>query len=185
MLLAAKPFTSRSVRVVSRKYDGSLRDEYETQLVEETAEAFTLLSPPGTPYLDHRVGSWQTAAPDGLLELYFPQRWYNLWHICEQQSSVNLMYINLSIPAMLRGDVLEWVDLDLDYRVHVDHSVELLDEAEFAENAARFDYPPELIAQVRAACREIEALLAERAFPFDHERQVERYRRLKALFETQ
>lgn len=173
--MAAKPFTSRSVRVVSRKHDGSLRDEYETQLVEATDEAFTLLSPPGTPYLDHRVGSWQTA-PDGLLELYFPYRWYNVWHICEQTSGANLMYINLATPAVLRGDQLEWVDLDLDYRVHVDHSVELLDEAEFAENTLRFGYPPELVAQVRAACREIEALLAEHAFPFDHEHQVARYR---------
>lgn len=57
--------------------------------------------------------------------------------------------------------------------------MELLDDAEFAENTARFGYPPELVAQVGAACREIEALLAERAFPFDHERQVRRYRQMR------
>jgi uncharacterized protein len=85
------------------------------------------------------------------------------------------MYINLATPAVLRGDQLEWVDLDLDYRVYLDHSVELLDEAEFAGNTQRFRYPPELVAQVRAACREIEGLLAARAFPFDYEQQAARY----------
>jgi uncharacterized protein len=176
--LVPRPHLGRRVRVVSRKYDGSLRDEYETWLVEATDEVITLLSPPGTPYLDHRVGSWQ-AAPDGLLELYFPRRWYNLWHICEQASDVNRVYVNLAAPAVLRGDLLEWVDLDLDYRVHADGSAELLDEDEFAENAARFGYPPELVGQVHAACREIEALLLADAFPFDHERQAARYRQLQ------
>jgi protein associated with RNAse G/E len=89
------------------------------------------------------------------------------------------MYINLATPATLRDNVLEWVDLDLDYRVHLDHTVELLDEVDFAENTARFAYPPGLVAQVRAACREIEVLLAERAFPFDYERQVKRYHTLR------
>jgi uncharacterized protein len=176
--VAATMIAGRSVQVVSRKYDGSLRDEYETWLVEATDEVITLLSPPGTPYLDHRVGSWQTA-PDGLLELYFPRRWYNLWHICERQSAASLMYINLATPVSFWGDRLEWVDLDLDYRVHHDGSAELLDEDEFAENTARFGYPPELVTEVRAACREIEALLSTRDFPFDHERQVARYRELQ------
>lgn len=48
------------------------------------------------------------------------------------------------------------------------------------EGPMRFSYPPELAGQVRAACREIEALLAERALPFDHARQVARYRELRS-----
>ena len=169
----------RKVKVVSKKYDGSLRDEYETALVAETDETITLFSVPGFPYWDHRKGGW-FAAQDGLLEIYFKHRWYNLWHICEQFSQTNLVYINLAMPATLQGDTLTWVDLDLDYRVHLDNSVELLDEADFAQNTQRMGYPPSLIEQVHATCRAIEAGLASRAFPFDHERQVELYQRIKA-----
>ncbi len=41
-------------------------------------------------------------------------------------------------------------------------------------------YPPELITHVQNACQEVEAGLASRAYPFDYEQQVERYRQIKA-----
>jgi protein associated with RNAse G/E len=57
--------------------------------------------------------------------------------------------------------------------------VELLDEEECKQNAQRLSYPPDLKEQVRAACREVEALLVTRTYPFDHERQVELYERIR------
>ena len=91
----------------------------------------------------------------------------------------NLIYVNIALPARLQADVVEWTDLNLDYRVHLDCSVELLDQEEFEQNVQRMGYPPNLIEQVGAACREVEAGLAKRMFSFDHERQVELYRRIK------
>ena len=173
----------RQVKVVSKKYDGSLRDEYETRLVAETDETIVLFSPPGLPYFDHRKGGW-FETPDGLLEIYPKHRWYNVWHIGEQNSHTNLMYINIALPATLQGDVVQWTDLDLDYRVHLHGSVERLDQLEFEQNTQRMGYPPDLIEQVEAACREVEAGLVARIFPFDHARQVERYQRIKQGFPT-
>jgi uncharacterized protein len=168
----------QKVRIVSRKYDGTLRDEYETSLYAETEEALTLFSLPGTPYWDPRKAAW-LEAPDGLIEIYFKRRWYNVWHICEQNSNTNLIYTNIATPATLHAGRIEWTDLDLDYRVHLDNSVEQLDQDEFEHNTQRLNYPPDVIAQVRAACRDVEALLATRAYPFDHARQVELYRQIK------
>src|SRR5262245_3963488 len=168
----------RKVRVVSKKYDGSLRDEYETYLYSESDETITLFSVPGLSYRDHRKGAWFKAT-DGLLEIYFKRRWYNVWHMAEQVSNFNLMYVNISLPATLQGDVVEWTDLDLDYRVHLDNSVERLDQDEFEQNVQRMGYSPDLIEQVEAACTEVEAGLAKRVYPFDYERQVELYRRIK------
>lgn len=168
----------RTVRVVSRKYDGSLREEYETTLYTESNETITLFSPSGLRYYDHRKAAW-LEAPDGLLEIYFKTRWYNVWHIAEQVSGRNLSYVNIATPATLREGVLEWTDLDLDYRVQVAGQVERLDAAEFAQNAQRLGYPPVLLAQTHKACLEVESGLARRVFPFDYEQQVERYRRIK------
>lgn len=168
----------RKVRVISKKYDGSLRDEYETKLYLETDDAILLHSPPGLRYYDHRKAAW-FESPDGLLEIYFKQKWYNVWHIAEQTSHVNLVYVNIALPATLREDVLEWVDLDLDYRLHLDHTLERLDQADFEHNTHRLGYPPDLIERVWAACREVETGLAQRVYPFDHERQVALYQRLR------
>ena len=166
------------VKVVSKKYDGSLRDEYETCLYAESDETIILFSEPGLRYLDHRKAAW-FEAPDGLLEIYFKHRWYDVWHIAEQTSRLNLTYVNIALPATFQQDVVAWTDLDLDYRVHLDHRVERLDQTEFEQNAQRLGYPSDLIEQVRAACREVEAGLAGCTFPFDYERQVELYWRIK------
>src|SRR5262247_288657 len=168
----------RKVRVVSKKYDGSLRDEYETYLYSESDETILLFSIPGLSYWDHRKGA-RFEGPDGLLEIYFKHRWYNVWHVAEQVSNLNLIYVNIALPATLQANVVEWTDLDLDYRVHMDHSVEHLDQEEFEQNALSMGYPRSLVEQVGAACREVEAGLAQRIFPFDYEPQVELYRLIK------
>jgi protein associated with RNAse G/E len=169
----------KTVKVISNKYDGSLRDEYESRLYAESDETIILFSEPGLRYFDHRKAAW-FEGQDGLLEIYFKRRWYNVWHIAEQLSNINIIYINIAMPAMLNESVVEWTDLDLDYRVHLDHSVERLDQDEYEQNALRMGYPQDLIKQVEAACREVEAGLASRIFPFDYARQVELYHRIKS-----
>lgn len=169
----------RIVQVVSRKYDGSLRDAYEAWLYAETAESVTLFSLPGGKAWDYRKQAWVTAA-DGLLEIYFKNRWYNVWHICEQVSGANLIYVNVAMPAFFSPSRLEWVDLDLDYRLHLDGAVEQVDQADFEQNAQQMGYPTSLIGQVEAACREVEAGLVSQRYPFDHARQVALYRQIKA-----
>ena len=76
------------IRIVSRKYDGRLRDEYEALLYAEDDERLVVYAPVGTLSYDRRAQTW-VPAPDGLLEIYFKTRWYNVWHICEQTSNIN------------------------------------------------------------------------------------------------
>jgi protein associated with RNAse G/E len=164
----------RKIQVIKKKYDGSLCDKHEAYLCEETDELITLFSLPGTGYWLYPKATW-LPAPDGLLEIYPKRKWYNIWHIGVQNSYTNLMYVNIAMPAVLQGETLEWVDLDLDYRVHLDHSVQLIDEDEFQLNGQRMKYPPGLIEQVYAACLEVENGIKQNTFPFDYEQQVRRY----------
>jgi uncharacterized protein len=169
----------KKVKVISKKYDGSLRDEYESRLYAESDETIILFSEPGLRYFDHRKAVW-FEGQDGLLEIYFKRRWYNVWHITEQLSNINIIYVNIAMPATLNERVLEWTDLDLDYRVYLDHSVERLDQDEYEQNAQRMGYPRDLIEQVEAACREVETGIASRIFPFDYAHQIELYRLIKS-----
>jgi protein associated with RNAse G/E len=170
----------RKVRVVSQKYDGSPRDEYETYLFMETDEGICLFSPPGLGYWDYRKAA-RLEAQDGLLELYFRHKSYNVWHICKQVSNINLTYVNITMPASLCENTLVWTDLDLDYRLHLNHTIERLDQEEFEHNATRMSYPEDLLEQVRKACQEVEAGLVSGTYPFDYSQQVELYQRIKRL----
>jgi protein associated with RNAse G/E len=169
----------RKIKIVSKKYDGSLRDEYEAFLVAEHEEGFVVYTPPATMDYDFRKQAW-FEGPDGLVELYFRARWYTVLHICEQNSRVNRIYTHLSMPAVRTETGIEWVDLDLDYRVHLDGRIERLDEQEYVENRVAMCYPAEVHEQVQAACAEVEALYQKRAYPFNHAAQVALYRQIKA-----
>lgn len=168
----------REIRIVSRKYDRKLRSEYTAFLYSEIPEILTVYTPPGTMDFDARKGIW-LEAPDGLLELYFRTRWYTVYHICEQNSFYNTMYVHISMPAVLTAHILEWVDLDLDYRVHLDGSIELLDEDEFEYNSQTLEYPAHIVTSAKAACSEIEHLYRQNAFPFNHREQIALYQRIK------
>jgi protein associated with RNAse G/E len=173
----------RTIRITSRKYDGRLRDDYEAFLYAEDDERLVVYAPVGTMSYDRRTQAW-VAAPDGLLEIYFKARWYNVWHICEQNSNINRIYSNLSMPVVLTAEGIEWIDLDLDYRVHFDGRLEQLDAEEYRAHIASMGYPAKVQAQVRAACAEIEALYCQRAEPFNHPAQVALYQQIKAGIAT-
>jgi protein associated with RNAse G/E len=171
------------IRIISRKYDGRLRDEYEAWLYAEDDERLVVYAPVGTLSYDRRTQAW-VPAPDGLLEIYFKQRWYNVWHICEQTSNINLMYSNVSMPVVRTARGIEWVDLDLDYRIHLDGRLEQVDVEEYRAHIASLGYPAEVQAQVQVACAEIEALYLQRADPFNHAAQVALYQQIKAMAAT-
>ena len=167
------------INVISKKYDGTPRDEAETFMISHTGDVIVLLSLPDEPVFVHKRNRWESA-PDGLLQLYFMDRWYNVWHIADQRSGFNKIYANIAMPPTFVNNTLTWVDLDLDIRVHMDGSVELLDEDEFLAHQRTMDYPQELVAQARAAAEEGVQLATHGLYPFDYEIQVANYRRLIA-----
>ncbi len=163
------------VQIISKKYDGTLRDRCESFLCREDEEGWVVYTPPGTDNYDHRHRS-HAEVSDGILGLYFKARWYVVWHICEQNLNINRAYAHLSTPTRMTENGLEWVDLDLDYRIHLDGRLERLDEEEYEQNREVMGYPLELSDRVKETCKEIEALYGERAFPFNHDEQVALYR---------
>lgn len=166
------------VKVLSKKYDGSLRESYKAYLLEETDELITLFVLPNTPSWDYRKDKLDYGQ-DGILETYFKHKWFNVMHICEQHSGINLSYINLATPIIKVADGFEWIDLDLDYRVHLDGSVELLDENEYLENSKAMNYSSIVLQNVTLACQEIEKGLLTKDFPFKHKEHLERYLQVK------
>jgi protein associated with RNAse G/E len=170
----------QKIRMTSRKYDRRLRDEYEAFLYAEDHERLVVYAPVDTLSYDRHKQAW-VPAPDGLLEIYFKTRWYNVWHICEQRSNINQMYCNLSMPAVRTAAGIEWVDLDLDYRIYLDGRLEQLDAEEYQAHISSMGYSLDVQAQVQAACAEIEALYQQRADPFNHAAQVALYQQIQAL----
>jgi uncharacterized protein len=70
------------------------------------------------------------------------------------------------MPPSLDGNVLSYVDLDIDVLVQPDLSYQILDADDFQENAARYDYPNHVRSNAELAVEELIKLIETRTFPF-------------------
>jgi uncharacterized protein len=101
------------------------------------------------------------------VEYYWLDRWYNVFRFLNEDGGTALYYCNINTPPKLEGDMLSYVDLDIDVLAQQDFSFEILDLQEFEVNAARYGYPDELKSQARAALDELVRMIESRQFPFD------------------
>ncbi|MDZ4699336.1 MAG: DUF402 domain-containing protein [Rhodothermales bacterium] len=171
------------LKVISKKYNGSFRSTSEGLHLDAGADHICVLARPDETFFYHSHGKSYTNR-NGMLQYYFTDRWYNVMHMCDSTGSDWAMYINLCAPAVLDGDTLTWVDLDLDYLVTLDGEVKLLDEEEFAQNSKRWRYPKAMVDTVRDVTDNLAGLIDDAAFPFNHIEQREAYRKWMASDRT-
>ena len=179
------------ISVQKRKFNDLARDLSEAYLVSEDEEKIVLFSPPGMAGY-HYAKQQRTTCPDGTLEIYFKNRFCNVWHVCDQRSGTTRIYANVAMPvlgsigvihcAALPGPMarlgFDWIDLDLDMRVTPDGEVEMLDEAEFEINIETMPYPRLIVESARNSWRRLEREALSDVFPFNHRHQVEIYREI-------
>ena len=144
------------------KYDGSPRDEWPAQLVEQCGTLLRIYVPAGTE--ESVQGTCHQVMPDAFTGLFWTDRWYNVWQIDRTEGV--LVYANVAMPCQFDGSVLRWVDLDIDIVCYSDGSIVVKDEQEFKEHISRFAYPEDVVEHALAARDELLSLAKACAFPF-------------------
>ena len=100
-------------------------------------------------------------------EYYWLDRWFNVFRFSAPDGKLKSYYCNINIPPVLDGQVLSYVDLDIDILVQPDFSYRVLDREDFESNAARFGYSDDVRQNTENALNEVIALIDSRAFPFN------------------
>jgi protein associated with RNAse G/E len=162
---------SDPVRVVYRKYDGTLHWNQVAWRLGEDEHGVWVGAPAGTPIrLGEQVREPAVAAH---VFLFAPGAWWTATFNAPPHRT--LIYCDITtVPAWSgngngHGEISEvsMVDLDLDVRRRRGGAVELLDEDEFALHRVHFGYPPEVAAAAQAAADWLVGALGERVEPFD------------------
>ena len=166
----------RTIRVEKTKYDGTIQAAWESRLLDHTGSLLRSVVPGGAPvYVLDRSRWVKSGRTTCMVELYFEDRWYNVWHV--RDGTTELWYCNVALPATFDGQTLRWVDLDIDVRCYRDGAPEVLDEDEFEQHRVELGYPAEVVERALAARDEALRLAQERVFPFDYETQISALRR--------
>lgn len=160
------PF-SRDVNVRKYKYDGSVKAEWEGNLLPHPA--------PGWLLVGHYPDRHLKFTPAGIVisEFFF-------LHCCHLTRPLTILLTyttdgrfreakcDAALPATRQGNVVAFTDLDLDLIVAADLSHYVRDEAQFAKNCRIMHYPEQVVAQAHRGIAWAKALVTARHFPFDN-----------------
>jgi len=109
---------------------GELKWRYEGQVIER-GEGWLKLE----AFFDHdniRVVDVSLNRGDRFVEMYYRDRWYNIFEIHDREGDgLKGWYCNITRPATILDDRVEYVDLFLDLWVSADGRQTILDEEEF------------------------------------------------------
>lgn len=138
--------TGQLLTVNSRKYDFSLRRTWNARVIERT-DKYILVE----GLFEHEVQHQDLgviAKGTRSVEAFFFGRWYNCFVFYEPTGKLRNFYINISMPPKVSDGAVDYVDLDIDFIIWPDQRIEVLDEAEFEENARVYGYPADVLTKV-------------------------------------
>jgi uncharacterized protein len=156
--------SDKSIVVSVSKFDGIQHRTWPAQLVQHDGPLLVL----DAIFQDDIEHDLLGHISKGTLstEYYWTDRWYNVFRFSEPDSTLRNFYCNVNLPPTFDGQVLSYVDLDIDVLVSPDFSYTVLDADDFEENARLFSYPQDVIDNSQKALAEIINLIESRQFPF-------------------
>jgi protein associated with RNAse G/E len=155
--------SSDQVRVIYRKYDGSLHWNQPGLRLGEDEYGVWVGASAGTPVWR---GEERVEPAEHNHVLLFPRDawWTGSFNAAPHRTEI---YCDITtIPTWPTPDVVTMVDLDLDVRRRRVGTVEILDEDEFAVHQVRYGYPAEVVEQAWAAAEWLAGALREGVEPF-------------------
>jgi protein associated with RNAse G/E len=159
-----RPQSEKTITVRTFKYDGTEHRRWRAQ-ISRIESPLIVLDARFEEEIKHPLLG--TVAPGTLsIEYYWLDRWYNIFRFIQPTGELRNFYCNVNVPPILEGNILSYIDLDMDILVAPDLSYTILDEDEFSDNVARFKYPDEVIRRSKEALEQLINLIEKRAFPF-------------------
>lgn len=155
---------STQIEVRAYKYDGLLHRTWAAELIRQKGPLIVLDAKFSEEVSHDLLGT--IASGTHSLEYYWLDRWYNIFRFAQSDGTLRNYYCNVNVPATLVGNVLSYVDLDLDILVAPDFSYRILDVEDFERNARDYSYTPEVQVNALRALDELAGMIEKRSFPF-------------------
>lgn len=155
--------STQKITVNSRKYDQSIRRSWKCELMEQSGKMLVF----GGIFADDVTHTDLGYIKRGTIsyEYYWLDRWYNVFRFHEPNGEFRNYYCNINMPPKFANGVLDYVDLDIDVLVWPGSTYKILDEAEYEENALKFEYPEAVRSNAVAALSELIELIENHELP--------------------
>ncbi|HET6978615.1 MAG TPA: DUF402 domain-containing protein [Pyrinomonadaceae bacterium] len=155
----------QSIVVSVRKYDGVEHRRWPAKIAR-IDEPLLVLDAVFNEEIEHDLLGTISSGTIST-EYYWLDRWYNVFRFSDPAGTLKNFYCNVNQPPVFDGQILSYVDLDIDVLVAPDLTYKILDVEDFEENAKRYSYPNDVQLNARRALSELIELIEARAFPFN------------------
>jgi len=152
------------VTVVVTKHDGTQHRRWRGRLAEQQGSLIVLHAEFDVDVSHHLLGEIKRGTR--LIEYFWLHRWYNVFRFLNDDGATRLFYCNVNKPPEFDGQVLSYIDLDIDMIVRPDFSYEILDSDEFEANSKLYGYSADELQQATEALKQLVSLIELRQFPF-------------------
>jgi protein associated with RNAse G/E len=154
------------ITVRACKYDGSEHRRWPATILRQEGSLLVLDARFDEEIQHDLLGT--IALGTTSIEYYWLDRWYNVFRFSDPGGTLRNYYCNVNVPPSFDGQVLSYIDLDMDILVQPDFTYTVLDREEFTQNAARYGYTDDVRHNAERALKELISLIEARAFPFYH-----------------
>lgn len=108
---------------------GEHKYSYEGELSSRDSHAVVVRAP--WTFSEMALAYARFSPGDIFTETFYTDRWYNIFEIVDADQNLKGWYCNITRPARITDDAIEWDDLALDVWMDADGMQQVLDEDEF------------------------------------------------------
>lgn len=155
--------TGSEITIRALKYDGSLRRHWKAAIVSRYVDSLIAVGRFEFEVIHDDLGLIKEGTVS--FEHFWFDRWYNIFRFHEPDGSLRNYYCNVAMPFKLEGEILEFVDLDIDVVVWPDGRIVVLDRDDFEQNSLMFAYSDAVIQKAEAALVELLDLAERQNLP--------------------
>jgi protein associated with RNAse G/E len=156
---------TNKIIVQTYKYDGSKHRRWSASIQRQEGSLLVLDARFDKEIIHDLIGT--IASGTISTEYYWLDRWFNVFRFAAPDGRLQRYYCNINVPPVFDGEILTYIDLDIDLLVQPDLSYRVLDREDFESNATLFSYSNELRQNVDRALNGVIVLIESREFPFN------------------
>ncbi|UUZ82979.1 DUF402 domain-containing protein [Paenibacillus sp. P26] len=166
--------------IKSFKHDGHLHRMWlENWLVPESemheehrSEAMRVFINSQTKIVEADGKEWVSRIPG--VSFFIPKMWFNVVALIEGHGV--RYYCNVASPPYFSGNVVTYIDYDLDVIRRPGGDIHVVDQEEYERHKICYHYPPVVDSKVKQGMREVLERVRKAAPPFQDERVLGYYK---------
>lgn len=160
------------------KHNGLIYKIWEQATVLDITDEYIVLGNENVKVTKSDGRSWRTKEP--AIVFFYYNRWFNI--IAQLKKSGTFYYCNIASPFIIDGNIVKYIDYDLDLRVFPDWGYRILDRNEYNYHKKLLKYGHDLDFILRSELSSLINMKKNKVNPFNKEiveYYVDIFKRLK------